>query len=388
MSGVVINGRFLTRPVTGVERYAGEITRQLVSMRDDLTVLHPNRPLHEFNSCRVPMRRVGGGSGHSWEQIALPLHLRRSQRPTLLSLANVGPMRYRRQLVVIHDCSPLRHPHWFTRQFVTAYRAIWPQLTKHAAQIVTVSEFSRQEIVELLGVPADRIAVAGGAVAPDLLDSTDADIPRQDFVLAVSSRQTGKNFERLLVALTRPELENIPLVIVGKKPGQFADPRLEERIARRRHTRLAGYVSDEELRQLYRTARLFVFPSLYEGFGLPPLEAMACGCPVVAARAASIPEVCGAAAEYVDPTDIDSIADGVSRVYSDSARREALIRTGYEVARRHSWSRSASVISACCDAIHEGRELLFRESGNNILSRDGLAQNSEVRGVSDHIARY
>ena len=231
-----------------------------------------------------------------------------------------------------------------------------------ADRIITISEFSKREITDLLSVPADRVAVV-----PCAARCSDASVPfeaiaekygvRQPFLLYVGTLEPRKNLIRLLHAFERlKKQEQLPhqLVLAGGKgwnneafdTALAASPVKDAVI-------LTGFISEAEKNSLYQHADLFVFPSLYEGFGIPPLEAMHWGCPVVAADAASLPEVCGDAAVLVDPTEEERIASGIRRVLADPAFADALREKGRQQEMKYSWDRSALLLHNLC------REVLY-----------------------------
>jgi glycosyltransferase involved in cell wall biosynthesis len=168
--------------------------------------------------------------------------------------------------------------------------------------------------------------------------------------LAVSSPNAHKNFGRMLEAFARfsPRHPDVELRVVGSQTRAFAR---QEYGAPGERVRFLGRVGDDDLTALYRGALAFVFPSLYEGFGIPPLEAQQCGCPVIAARAASLPEVLGDSAVFVDPYDTGDIAGAMARVVDDAALRERLRRDGLRNARRFSWRTSAELVSRVLDDV-------------------------------------
>lgn len=231
-------------------------------------------------------------------------------------------------------------------------------------QILTISEFSRQEIAELLDFPKEKIAVIPCAPA---FSETTAPVGetlskfgiQQPYVLYVGTLEPRKNLVRLLEAFALlKEKKHFPhqLVLAGGKG--WNSKAFDQALAVspiRECVRLTGYVSEEEKNTLYREAELFVFPSIYEGFGIPPLEAMHWNCPVVCADAASLPEVCADAAEYVNPFDVNSIAEGICRGLTDEARRAELVRAGKIRTEQYTWESSAASLRELC------REVLAEE---------------------------
>lgn len=342
---IIVNARFLTQRTTGIQRFATEITRELLELRDDLVLAVPRGPFDDAGLDRDRIVEVGRLRGHGWEQIDLPLFAAR-RRGLVLNLASTGPIRYRPQISTHHDITYVRHPESFGRRFRTVYALVVPRLIAHSSHLLTVSEFSRDEIADHFGVPRERFTVIpNGADDRFRPGPVDQDRP---YLLAVSSPNAHKNFARMLSAFavfsaSHPDVE---LRVVGSQTNSFSRQRYDETSAR---VRFLGRVDDAELAALYRGALAFVFPSLYEGFGIPPLEAQQCGCPVIAARAASMPEVLGASALFVDPYDTDDLAAAMARLVDDAALRERLVAAGFDNAARFSWRRSAERVSQVID---------------------------------------
>ncbi len=352
-----VNGKFAARRTTGTERFA----RGMVAALDarlppgaDWTLLVPPGAepprLH-----RIRVRTVGprGAPPHVWEQAVLPAAARGG---LLLNLAGSAPwIAARRSVCVVHDAAVFDCPHAYTRPFVAWYRMLFRHLARRAAGLATVSAFSRDRLAAALGTEPARWTVLGeggehlAAVTPDptVLDRLGV-VPGR-YLLGVASENPTKNLDRLVAAfaLLGPGAE---LVLVGGgNAGVFAAPRPRgappsagAAAAAAPGVRRAGPVDDAALKALYLNARALVFPSSYEGFGLPPLEAMALGCPVIAARAASLPEVCGDAALYVDPSSVDAIADAMRRALDDDALCARLAQAGRHRAAGLTWAAAAA----------------------------------------------
>ena len=212
-------------------------------------------------------------------------------------------------------------------------------------KIVTVSDFSRQELMTHFQIPEHKISVIPNAVSRQFrqmaAEAEWMENPHGEYILAVSSIEPRKNFPNLIRAFNRLKLEDTKLLIVGSRESIFHNPELSSLVEGNPNIHFTGYVTDRELAGLYRHAKLFVFPSFYEGFGIPPLEAMACGCPTVVSRAASLPEVCGDASHYVDPESVESIASGITDVLTDEGYRNTLIERGKKQVNQYDWDRSA-----------------------------------------------
>lgn len=343
MINLVINGRFLHRPVTGVERYAhgllAALDRHLERQGDeaefDVEVLTPRGELAPPGWRRLRLRAVGRIRGHLWEQLELPLAL---AGRALVNPCNLAPLAVTRQLTIIHDLAVFSVPEAFTPVFRHYYRTLLPLLAHRSQEVATVSEFSRGELARHLGMAPERPTVAPPGVealervAPDRAALARLDLVPGTYALAVGSRDPRKNLAALIHVASR--LSDIPFVLVGGANAAVFSargPALPENV------RALGYVPDPVLRALYEGARLFVFPSLYEGFGIPPVEAMQAGCPVLVSDVASLPETCGEAALYCNPHDPDSITDVVGKLWVDETLRSELSRRGLEHAANFTW---------------------------------------------------
>ena len=259
-------------------------------------------------------------------------------------------------VVTIHDCIHLMFPQYLPNRAAYGYaRATMWSAAHRSDRILTVSEASKRDILHFFGIPADKIVVAYNAIEERFWqEPAEADIARvreryqldHAFVLYVGNIKPHKNLVRLIEAfdgLRRLGFEDLKLLIIGDEISRL--PALRRAVHSHKlhkHVRFLGYQPDDTLAVLYRLAALFVFPSLYEGFGLPPVEAMASGTPVVTSNVSSLPEVTGDAAVLVDPYDVESIIDGMRRVLTDPALAAEMRRKGVLRAREFSWERSVA----------------------------------------------
>ena len=292
-----------------------------------------------------------GIKGHLWEQFALPAQCRGR---LLFSPGNTGPLACRRQIVTIHDASTFDQPEAFKGLFARWYRWLLPRLARRALCVVTVSRFSRDRLCARLGLSPARVAVIYNGVTPppaSLPSVSTEELQRlrlpARFLLFVGSQDPRKNVPRLLEAFARARLGDVELLLAGgAAPGLFNAAGHDAALPR---VRSLGRVSDAVLETLYARAEGFVFPSLYEGFGLPPLEAMARGCPVLTSDATCLPEVCGpdlsrgGACVYFSPHSPDAIARALEqfcRLTPDT--RRAMADAGRRRAQLYSWDRCAA----------------------------------------------
>ncbi len=290
------------------------------------------------------------------EQFRIPMSLAREGVHMVHEPHYVLPPLVRcRSVVTIHDCIHLMFPQYLPGKLAHVYAkgSMWCAARK-ANRILTVSEASKRDILRFFDVRPEKVAVIYNAIDERFLAPADPermDLVKQryqlnhPFVLYVGNIKPHKNIERLIDAFARTRArgceEDLKLVIIGDEISKY--PALRQTVHRHKldkHVRFLGFQPMETLAAFYRLARAFVFPSLYEGFGLPPLEAMACGTPVVTSNVSSLPEVVGDAALLVDPRDAEAIADAVERILTDEPLRRKLIEKGLARSRDFSWERS------------------------------------------------
>jgi glycosyltransferase involved in cell wall biosynthesis len=370
MPQVWINGRFFGQRVTGVQRYAREAIRAL----DDLlaadgappaarfTVLAPRgTPVPAFR--RLAVREVGRLQGHAWEQLELPWHARRG---LLFSFGFTGPVLKRDQVVTVHDAAVLRVPQAFGRRFRHAYAWLVRTVAARAPLTLAVSRFSAGEAAACFGVQPARLRITSEGwqhlahLAPDFAIVDRHGLRGRPFALAVGSPTPNKNFGAIARALALLGDEAPVCVVVGAADARvFRSAPDDVRQAGR--LLAVGYVSDAELKALYLHAGCFLFPSFYEGFGIPPLEAMAHGCPVIASTAPAVREVCADAALYFEPHVPAQLALHLLEVFDDdgegAALRARLREAGLRRAALFSWQRAASLNLAAIRELTAPREL-------------------------------
>jgi glycosyltransferase involved in cell wall biosynthesis len=362
-----INGRFLAAKRTGVQRAAYNLIKALVNVdRENQYFLFTaqdqvgNADWNYPNVTVVPSRIREGESirNHIWEQFTLPRLAMQHQVDILHSPANLAPFFYKGNSVVhIHDLCFVVNPQWYSFSFRTLYNLIVPRLARRAAKVITNSNNSRNDLLQFFRLPAEKVSQVYWAVddlfterpAPDAAQPAPAAVPGvaempDDYILYVGSLEPRKNIGTLLEAYellreTDPTLRT-KLVLIGGESPLFAEVRLKVKHFKE-DVIFKGFVNDVMLREYYRHARLFVYPSLYEGFGLPPLEAMASGVPVVTTITSSIPEVVGDAALMVSPHDVPQLAATMGTVLRDEGLRQRLSARGREQVKRFNWYRVA-----------------------------------------------
>jgi GT2 family glycosyltransferase/glycosyltransferase involved in cell wall biosynthesis len=318
-------------------------------------------------------------AGHLWEQALLPAASREAR--VLYCPANLAPVASRRTVVVINDLAALRHPGWYSSVYASYQKRVMPLLAQRARRVIAPSEFSKRELAEGLDLDPGRIVVVPHGVDSRFSPNADVDPVRRAFglerpyILVVGTRIARKNLASLAEARDRLEKEGIELVSAGSgraymRPGET--PPL----------RALGYVDDGALPGLYTGALALAMPSLYEGFGLPVLEAMASGVPVVAADRTALPETCGDAALLVDPDDGEALGAALLRAATDESVRERLVPAGLERAAYFNWDRSARLTDAAiADVLAEDEPLALATRpvpANGSPPRTGVAVSTII----------
>ena len=347
---IIINGRFLGRTSTGVDRFAFEILNALDNLIANnaeqtsgysFSLAVPSDGVDTSPFKNIPIIYRGKTKGILWEQFELPLT---TSGTHLINLCNAAPLFKHKQMVVIHDATPVRFPGTFSTGFRLWYRLMMPLIGNLSKQVCTVSQFSKSEIAKCYGISESRIGVISESGEHILRFADDERILEKyalrdkPYMLSVSSLAPHKNFKLIFEALNHIENPQFDVVIAGgANPQVFASAS----ITIPEYVKHVGYVSDSELKSLMSNAKWFIFPSIYEGFGIPPLEAMSCGCPVLSAKAASLPEVCGDAALYFNPADAVALADLLMDASTNSAIREQYKLKGKERAASFTWEQAA-----------------------------------------------
>jgi glycosyltransferase involved in cell wall biosynthesis len=321
---ILVNGRFLSRRVTGVERHG----REILSLMGD-----------EY---RLERTQANGWRGHLWEQFHLPRQVK--QNSILWSPANTGPLVVANQALTLHDLSPLEHPGWFQKSFATWYRLFLPILIRRARVVFTPSMYVKDKICRRFGI--DNIVVTPNGVDRfkfhPVAKQEKYDLPKK-YVLFVGTLEPRKNLVGLLQAWkeVQDEFKEVWLIIAGTYGHVFGSLRLSAEVER---VRFLGYVEEAQLPGLYAGATVFILPSFDEGFGLPALEAMACGVPVIASDGGALPEVVGDAGIIFKLNNIAGIQAALRGCLANDQLQNSLKNKGQERAECFSWQKTTDIV--------------------------------------------
>jgi glycosyltransferase involved in cell wall biosynthesis len=347
---IYINARFLTQMTTGVQRYAYEFVKALDALLESAEIdpqvyqfilLAPKQVLYEPKLRHIKLQKIGFASGHFWEQFLLPFYTRKAW---LINLCNTGPMLKRKQIATIHDTAVFVNPASFSLSFRLIYKLIQTSLGLFSQKIVTVSNFSKSQLIQHCHIKAHKISVVNGGkehmldLVSDEKILTQHQLQSKRYVLAVSSMNPSKNFANIILAMQLLQNSDYEIVIAGGTNSRVFG---NAEIPSSDKVKLVGYVTDMELKTLYEHAACFIFPSFYEGFGLPPIEAMTCGSPVIAALAASLPEICGEASLYCNPYSPKDIAFQIDRLMNDEILQQSMRLKGLERVKQFTWQSCA-----------------------------------------------
>ncbi|MDR2011216.1 MAG: glycosyltransferase family 4 protein [Bacteroidales bacterium] len=339
---IIINSRFLTQSVTGVQRYAIELSLRLKQLDPSIEFVCPGNVVQHDIFEQLNAKITGKRTGHLWEQIDLPQYLKKQGNPLLLNLCNTAPICYKNKTVTIHDVAFNVYPKTYSKSFLYLYKFLIPNIIKTSGHIFTVSNFSKQEIIRFYKVSEEKISVVYNAVNDSFKPVYDPDLRNIKYLLAVSSLNHRKNLTAILQAFNIISAKNkdIQLYLIGDlETKSFTKIDISEYL-QHPQIKILGRVPDSELIKYYSNAKGFLYPSLYEGFGIPPLEAQNCACPVLVSNAGSLPEIFRDSALFCDPFSIDSIAANMLKLLDDNVC-ELLKAKNKQNITRFSWKQSA-----------------------------------------------
>jgi len=346
-----LNGRFLVAQRTGVQRSAYRLFRSVIELGEEYNFIlftgeselfapEWQRPNVQLVTSPLSQRTVF--RNHIWEQVELPRLARKHKVDLLHSPANLAPISYSgKSIVNIHDLCFLVQPAWFSFTFRSIYRWLVPKIARNSSLVVTNSNYSKNDILSLLKLNVDRIRLTYWSVDPIFYEFNKPYSERDDRIIFVGSLEPRKNLRGLLKGFAIYKKANptsrTQLTVVGCENPLFADAGFS-RAEVSNDVDFRGYISDHDLAELFGSSRALVYPSFYEGFGFPPLEAMAAGTPVVTSRTSSLPEVVGDAALLVDPFSPNDIAEKIAQALQPEIAQK-LIQFGSKQVRKFSWNQ-------------------------------------------------
>lgn len=346
-----LNGRFLVAQRTGVQRSAYRLFRSVIEHGDDFNFIlftgdselfAPEWQRPNVKVVTSPLSQRSVMRNYVWEQIELPRLAARFGVDLLHSPANLAPLAFRgKSIVNIHDLCFLVQPAWFSFTFRSIYRWLVPRIARNSSVVVTNSNYSKNDILKFLNLSVDRIRLTYWSVDPIFYEYNKPYHEREDRIIFVGSLEPRKNLRGLLKGFAlfkqRNPQSKTRLTVVGCENPLFADIGINRQDVGN-DVDFRGYISDRELAELFGSVRALVYPSFYEGFGFPPLEAMAAGTPVVTSRTSSLPEVVGSAALLVDPYSSEDIAQKIAQAL-DSEVAGKLVEQGNAQVRKFSWDK-------------------------------------------------
>ena len=342
---IYINGRFLTQPMTGVERYAYNMCKAMAEQHQPVILICPHAPIQAcYDVSGLQIVHYGRGNSHFWEQCILPFFFIGKKNYVVVSFTGLGSILIRHKIMTIHDLSFLENPKWFSKGYYWWYKLMTPLAVRTSKHIITVSHFSKKEILKFYPFLKDQDISVIYCASDESRFHVLSQVPPSEerFALAVSSLDPRKNFSRLIDAFK--DIKDCKLYIVGSYNPAFSQQNSQS--TQQNNICFLGRVSDEELLRLYNQASCFIFPSVYEGFGIPPIEAMCCGCPVLASDIPVIREVCGDAALYFNPNSAQDIQQTIQRFLTDdTGMRTSLIEKGHQNKDKFSWTKTAQSVT-------------------------------------------
>ncbi|MCJ2072972.1 glycosyltransferase family 4 protein [Methylobacterium sp. J-030] len=351
-TNIAFNGKFLTASPTGVHRVADELIKAYCRLnaeksglqRHVLSVAAPKNIRRSPAYEGAPVVRRGVLTWQFWEQIDLPFL---TKNELLINVCNLGPIARTFAITMMHDAQIYSNPASYSFGFRNWYKIVWRLIGRRHDKIITVSEFSKQELIRRGIVAPENISVVPNGVDHVLDTPADTSIVQRlglnlcQFVLGLANTQEHKNISHLLKVFSDERMSHFTLVLVGRAT---AEDFVRDGHTVPKNVVFVGTISDGEFRALMERALCLAFPSLTEGFGLPPLEAMLLGCPAVVSPCGALPEVCGEAAIYAEPHDIEPWIAAIRRLDSDKLQYAHLRDEARRHASGYTWSRSAQIL--------------------------------------------
>tara|TARA_B110000971_G_scaffold165302_1_gene169328 strand:+ start:4152 stop:5195 length:1044 start_codon:yes stop_codon:yes gene_type:complete len=345
---IVVNARFLTQKITGIQRYAIEICNMLpkIIANKKLVFVVPNETIINKLDDDKDIIVLGKLKGQLWEQLSLPAFLNKNNNPMLINFMGISPVFYKNKIMFLYDLAYRHHPEWFSYSFQKLYNLLIPISIKNTKILITDSNYVKEDIVNAYKISPSKIDVIYAAPSKKFINKN---LNREKFILTVSSIDPRKNLERVIKAFNKLN-SDYKLVIVGQKNKTFSNIGFSAEIMNDSII-FTGYLSDDQLVDIYNRAELFIYGSLFEGFGIPPLEAQACGCACIISNATSLPEVYQSSVEYFNPHSIDNIKNVMEEIINNKVKREKLETLGLLNLKRFNWNNSAAKLKSIIEEL-------------------------------------
>lgn len=338
----------------GIGRYAFNVLNGIYRLAKNqngkikFNIFLKNSPLNDFPAVSEFWQYRVLKPARLWTQVALPFNLfwEKDKYDLLFSTSHYSPLLSTvKTIISVMDLSYLHFPLLFKKSDLFKLKYLTNLSVKKAAKIITISNFSKSEIIKNYGVLPEKIIVANPGIDFDKF-KPDHSVIKSDYILYVGTIQPRKNLNTLLVAFKMlKDLQKLRLVIVGQKGWLYHDFfKAVKKMGLENKITFTDYATESELISYYQGALCLVLPSLYEGFGIPVVEAMACGCPVVASNTSSLPEIVGKAGLLIDPLSPPSIRDAIDKIYSDNRLRQELILKGQNRSKDFNWEKTGKII--------------------------------------------
>ena len=317
---IFINARFLTQPISGVQRYGIECSRQILKLYSNVSFIAPRNIIHQDIAKELNVSVIGRRTGHQWEQLDLPIYLARQKYPPLLNLANTAPLFYSNNFITIHDLAFYHHPEWNTKKLSAWYNILIPRIAHKSRHLFTVSNTVLGELVKWYRLPAAKISVTPNGISQKMVVAGPYSGKKEKIILTVGTFNRRKNHQTLVAAFIRSGLgSTYELVIIGDRNKVFAESGLDETECKSSSIKIIDTLSEDELIDMYRKAEIVASVSLYEGFGIPLLEGLFNGCKVFCSDIPAYKEVYGDVAVFCDPMDIEGMSLALKTVTDDEA---------------------------------------------------------------------
>lgn len=345
---IAINGRFLTQELTGVQRFAYEVTCLLKKKYgDEVIIITPQCKISKTDTFQLETTQTGSFSGYIWEQLELPKFLKKNGSPLLINFCNMAPVYYNNKISTIHDITYEKYPDDYPFKMRFLYKKMIPYICRSSKHILTVSEFSKKEMVEQYKLKQENISVVYNAANPLFHYTYDENLSKKKYILAFASTGQNKNSEMIFKTfeVIRKSRQDIWLYVIGNchRINEYKKYIYDDHIV------FLGRISDEDLIRYYSNACVFFYPSLYEGFGIPVIEAQACRCPVVASNVTTFPEILRNSAVLVAPDNLNEMVNRIQIIIDDDKVRAEIIRKGTENCKRFTWEYSCLKIIQIVD---------------------------------------